>query len=623
MGVQYLLKVAVFLVAGSLAACGGSGGGDDGGGDNQKPPVVNSFQAAPNAADIDTPVTFSWDVSDANGDTLTCTLDVDGDGTADHTISDCANTTSQAHTYTAAGSYSATLSVSDGNGGEADRTVAVTVTAANTPPVFGSDFSATPNPATAGSPVTFNWAVSDADGDTLTCSLDVDGDSTADYTIPDCANTGSQAHTYATAGAYAARLIIDDDEGGVVEQTVSVTVDPAASNTAPVFDTSLGVTPNPVEEGSPATFTWAVNDADGDPLTCTLDADGDGSTDYTIADCASNGSQAHTYVAAGSYSATLTVSDGKGGSVAQSLAVTVSAANTAPVFDTSLGVTPNPVEEGSPATFTWAVGDADGDTLTCELDIDADGSIEYTINDCANNASQMHTYGQAGTYQARLSVSDGIAPAVQSTTDVTVSAPPVINEFTVSPNPAYATVATTFYWQVSDADGDTLTCELDVDADGTNDYTINDCANTASQGHTYATSGNYTARLTVSDGVSAVQATLSSLEIVSPLLVDISVNGPAVAGGRVPYTITVSNVSAQPMDDVSVVFTVPPELRFNYMGDAEPDASCSNVWCVDGLEATWALDTLAAGESRTITINAPVVADVLAGSLITAPVRVT
>jgi len=37
----------------------------------------------------------------------------------------------------------------------------------------------------------------------------------------------------------------------------------------------------------------------------------------------------------------------------------------------------------------------------------------------------------------------------------------------------------------------------------------------------------------------------------------------------------------------------------------------------------WALNTLASGESRTITINAPVVAGAMAGSLITAPVRVT
>ena len=218
-----------------------------------------------------------------------------------------------------------------------------------------------------------------------------------------------------------------------------------------------------------------------------------------------------------------------------------------------------------------------------------------------------------------------IAAKLMSTVSVTVSTPPIISEFTMLPSPAYAIVATTFYWQVSDADGDTLTCELDIDADGTNDYTIDDCANMASQGHTYATSGNYTARLTVSDGISEVQTTLSSLEIVSPLLVDVSVNGPAVAGGRVPYTITVSNVSAQPMDDVSVVYTVPAELSFGYASDAEPNAAgCGGVTaCANGEEAKWALDTLAAGESRTITINAPVLQGVLAGNLITAPVRVT
>ena len=627
MGVQYLLKVAVFLVAGSLAACGGSGGGDDGGGDNQKPPVVNSFQAAPNAADIDTPVTFSWDVSDANGDTLTCTLDVDGDGTADHTISDCANTASQAHTYTAAGSYSATLSVSDGNGGKADRTVTVTISAANTLPAFDSDFSATPNPTTAGSPVTFNWAVSDADGDTLTCSLDVDGDGTADYTISDCANTGSQAHTYATAGDYPAKLTVDDGNGGAVEQTVSMTVDPAASNTAPVFDTGLGMTPNPVEEGSPATFTWAVSDADGDPLTCTLDADGDGGTDYTITNCASNGSQAHTYVAAGSYSATLTVSDGKGGSVAQSLAVTVSAANTAPVFDTSLGVTPNPVEEGSPATFTWAVGDADGDTLTCTLDVDGDSSTDYTITDCASNGSQAHTYIAAGTYSATLTVSDGNGGTVAQTVDLIVdpaagNTAPVIDSFSTSASPSYTNAATTLVWSVSDADGDSLTCTLDVDGNAVADYTIGDCASNSSQLHTFATAGSHTVRLSVSDGVDTVTRE-QVVTVVEPVVMAVTMDDrTAVAGERILYTVTVGNRSPESVDGVSVQFQVPAGLTFNYYYDAEPNAaSCSA--CSEGSEATWDLGTLAAGESRSIDINANVAAGLLDGDLLVMPVRVT
>ncbi|HEB92242.1 MAG TPA: hypothetical protein ENI94_02000, partial [Gammaproteobacteria bacterium] len=608
MSVQYLLKGAFFLMAGLLAACGSGGDDDDGGGDNQKPPMVNSFQAAPNATGINTPVTFRWDVSDVNGDTLTCTLDVDGDSTVDHTISDCANTTSQAHTYTAAGSHSAKLTVSDGNGGTADRTVTVTVTVANTQPVFDSDFSVTPNPVSAGSPVTFGWDVSDTDGDTLTCTLDIDGDNAVDHTISDCANTTSQAHTYATAGDYTAKLTVDDGNGGMVEQTVSLTVDPVApGNRAPMFDNNLSVAPNPVEKGDSATFSWDVSDADGDTLTCTLDVDGDSTVDYTIDDCANATTQTHTYAAAGDYTAKLSVDDGNGGMVEQTINLVVS--NTAPVFDNNLGVTPNPVEKGDSATFSWDVSDADGDTLTCTLDVDADSSADYTIDDCAKTTSQAHTYAAAGDYIATLTVNDGNGSTVEQSVTITVNnatnTPPVIESFSVNPAPAYTTVATTFYWQVSDADGDTLTCKLDVDADGTDDYTIDDCVNMASRDYVYAASGNYAARLTVSDGINDVQTTLSTpLMVKSHLLLDVSAQGVVSADGRAPFTITVSNVSAQPLDDVSVVFTVPPELRFYFTTDAEPNAAgCPGGWCLDGMEAAWTFTALAAGESRTVTIN--------------------
>lgn len=106
-----------------------------------------------------------------------------------------------------------------------------------------------------------------------------------------------------------------------------------------------------------------------------------------------------------------------------------------------------------------------------------------------------------------------------------------------------------------------------------------------------------------------------------PLLMDVSTNGSAVAGGRALYTITVSNVSAVPIYTLSLKLQVPPELQFNGSSDAQPNTNC--VWCENGDEASWALGTLASGESHTITINAPVLDNVLAGSLINALFRLT
>ncbi len=56
-----------------------------------------------------------------------------------------------------------------------------------------------------------------------------------------------------------------------------------------------------------------------------------------------------------------------------------------------------------------------------------------------------------------------------------------------------------FNWDVYDPDGDRLTCYLDVDNDGVNDYVISDCAVNTSQSHTYTYAGPYTVQFIVED----------------------------------------------------------------------------------------------------------------------------
>ncbi|UCH24796.1 MAG: metallophosphoesterase, partial [Trueperaceae bacterium] len=69
-------------------------------------------------------------------------------------------------------------------------------------------------------------------------------------------------------------------------------------------------------------------------------------------------------------------------------------------------VEPEPVDFGQEVTFSWSVADSDGDPLSCELDIDDDGVVDYALQDCEAVSSQTHTYQQPGTYIARLTASD-------------------------------------------------------------------------------------------------------------------------------------------------------------------------------------------------------------------------
>ena len=56
-------------------------------------------------------------------------------------------------------------------------------------------------------------------------------------------------------------------------------------------------------------LAWSVSDPQGDPLTCTIDADGNGVVDLTVADCQTPGSRNVTIASAGTVQARLTASD--------------------------------------------------------------------------------------------------------------------------------------------------------------------------------------------------------------------------------------------------------------------------------------------------------------------------
>ncbi len=77
-------------------------------------PQITSFKATPSTGAAPLSVTFSWEISDPNGDTLVCTLDIDNDGEIDYTINNCSNNSTQVHAYNSASNYTAKLIVSDG-----------------------------------------------------------------------------------------------------------------------------------------------------------------------------------------------------------------------------------------------------------------------------------------------------------------------------------------------------------------------------------------------------------------------------------------------------------------------------------------------------------------------------
>ncbi|MFN8053523.1 MAG: leishmanolysin-related zinc metalloendopeptidase [Acidimicrobiales bacterium] len=87
--------------------------------------------------------------------------------------------------------------------------------------------------------------------------------------------------------------------------STTTTIDP---NNAPVIASFSAIYPSgPTPHTTP--FQWSISDPDGDPMTCQLDVDGDGTYDQTVAACTSDSLRAATLHTVGTANAVLRVSD--------------------------------------------------------------------------------------------------------------------------------------------------------------------------------------------------------------------------------------------------------------------------------------------------------------------------
>jgi PKD repeat protein len=357
------------------------------------------------------------------------------------------------HTYTTAGAYTAVVTVTDASGHADMSSVAVTVnappsatatastTAGNVPLTVG--FTGTASAGTA--PYTYAWTFGDG------------GTSTAQ----------NPSHTYTVAGAYQAVLSVTDAAGGhttATTSTITVTGPLAASAQASPLagDAPLSVAFTGAPSGGAGgyTFAWAF---------------GDGAASTAQ-------SPTHLYGAAGTFTASFTVTDRVGATatatvtvvVAPSLAATATASATQ--GDAPLGVAFSGGVTGglAPYTYSWSFGDG--------------------ASSPAQNPS--HTYGAAGSYHVVLTVTDANHVTVSATPiTIAVTAPPTVFA-SASPRTGDSPMSVTF--SVTTTGGLAPYAYAWDFGDGSRDTS-------AGPTHTYAAAGAYTASVSVTDatGVTA------------------------------------------------------------------------------------------------------------------------
>jgi len=164
------------------------------------------------------------------------------------------------HSYSVAGTYTATLKVRDTHDAESTAASAsVRVTGGGTTnqaPV--ARLSATPSPAKVAQNIVFDGTSStDVDGTVAQYRFDL-----GDGTIVGWTTTSQTIHAYDDAGSHTATLQVKDDKGKISENTASVTVEVEAANVVPTANIT-SIAPNPAVVGDSITFTGTGTDPDG------------------------------------------------------------------------------------------------------------------------------------------------------------------------------------------------------------------------------------------------------------------------------------------------------------------------------------------------------------------------
>ena len=316
--------------------------------DNQAP------TASPTNAVNQNVVTFTANAQDPENEALTYDWQF-GDETS-------SNEANPVHTYIVGGTYTAILTVTDGNGKSVVTSTSVTVdtqVAENLAPVIApaSDIS--------GNKVEFTANASDPEGGVLTYLWTFSDNTTSDEENP--------VHTFNTSGDHYAQLVVTD----VAQKVTTVLLPVAIADFTPVIAPALVISENTV------TFTANASDPENSLLTYA----------WTFSDgqSSSQANPAIVFNTSGAHFATLIVSDSAQNEVTENLTFTI--ADLVPVADFSY--TENGLMISVDASLSNDLAD---DTLTYEWNFNSEASD--------NNLISTHTFDSSGDKTVTLTVTD-------------------------------------------------------------------------------------------------------------------------------------------------------------------------------------------------------------------------
>jgi PKD repeat protein len=484
------------------------------------------------------------------------------------------------HTYLVVGDYAVTLKVTDNNGAVNTDSTTVSVVD-NLAPTAAA--SATPSTGKAPLAVSLDGSAStDEDGNVVDWSWDFDDGSTG---------TGEVViHTFTAVGTYDVELTVTDDAGDTDTTTVTVVVNELQ---APVA--VANATPDGTKAPLGVIFSSVGStDPDGSIIGYLWDF-GDGSPTSTSAN------PSHLYTAAGTFDATLTVTDDDGLTTVATVPVIVGPPNVPPVAlgtaTPSVGKPPLEVDfssaasndpDGSIVSYSWDFGDGVGTST--------DENPSYSYDTIANYSVLLTVTdddGAINTVAIPVSVVPNTPPTAQP------QATPRVGKEPLSVDLSAATS--------SDSDGEIVSYEWDYTDDGSVDSTDIETS------FDYIDPGTYTARLTVTDEDGATDTQTVDITV-NPNQPPTAVANADVQSGNAPLTVTFEGRDSL---DAELEGTITYEWDFGDGSATSTSATPTHTFTDIG-EYTVTLtvtDDNGATDTDTITINAldPVVRVTTAG----------
>ncbi|MCX7926584.1 MAG: putative Ig domain-containing protein, partial [Candidatus Omnitrophica bacterium] len=350
-------------------------------------------------------LTFVVNATDPDGDALTYSVSNLPEGA---TFNSSTRTFSWTPTFTQSGIYNVTFSVSDSNAATANQTITITVSNVNRAPVLASIGNKTVNEA---STLSFTLSATDPDGDSVTYSSP---------NLPNGATLNASTGVFSwtpninQAGNYSVTFLAVDPLGASAQQTITISV--GNVNQPPVLSTIGNRT---VAEGATVTFTVSGTDADLDTLIYSVSNLPQGATfvNQTF-------TWTPSYNQAGSYSIIFTVNDGHGGEDSESIVITVTNTNRAPILS---AIGNKNVQANSLLSFSVVASDPDGENLIYSVSNLPVGAtfLNQTFNWTPSNS-------QTGNHMVTFTVRDPYNASASETITITVQAvdtqPPYLSE---------------------------------------------------------------------------------------------------------------------------------------------------------------------------------------------------